>query len=885
MKIYGKSWHTITLSVVTAAIMAITVSGIEKKLPAKKPTEQTAEPAESHDEEAVIQQPLAGAIEGKNGKQNQRAALATQPGVAAADWQPYGNRYAIIVMGDGSNSDKSYWPACTSMYRYLLEIGFIRENIRFLAPSRYARGHPDIVSGEASETRIEQAYQWARSTCTQADLLYVYWISHGASSYFTTARNPVRHSTLASWMKGIKARQIIGVYEPCYSGAVVDDISGENIITLTSTDPNTVNVWPWAENIAFALAGPRHCDRWINPNHNYNLEPARYYVDQDGDGKVSVTEAYIWVAKHGYAEGSMLDDNGDGVGGQWMTDTFDPYDPDRDGYIGNHYSLIGWKPSSITLREYGHESRKTIASARKIVDELYENDGLYCNVIDKLKADKTLDEPVSKVALKIAHSRKWQDVAWLTTEGWEIVSSADKDTDTYESVLEKARKVAGSEPCTPSTLTTILTTLGVAQYRVGACADALDTLKQAEKMRRDSNLGPDPNSAVAAFTKMQSSLEEADSHFAFSLEGLSKLLSRACYARGKSRLLDNDQGYIDRASDYESAISDDPNYVSALKDLAWLQTTCPVKKVRNFTKAVELATQACELTDWKNHECISTLAAAYSETGDFDAAVKWQKTATALLLDDCPTALRANYEARCGVYQSHKPYHKGSLWSFSSGELVAYWSFDNVEGDTVLDSSGNALHGRLVGDARVVSDPERGHVLSLGGEGDHVDCGRNAAFNITGSITVAAWTKVKEFKGVWQALVAKSESWGLARTWDSEVMNFGRTFTTTDETNRWIGAVGESDVNDGKWHHTVGVYDGARISLYVDGRLEGVQNAPINTTINDYSVQIGATEEDLSNWFWCGLVDDVRIYSYALTADEVKDLYEGREPPREKESE
>jgi len=36
---------------------------------------------------------------------------------------------------------------------------------------------------------------------------------------------------------------------------------------------------------------------------------------------------------------------------------------------------------------------------------------LYSNVIDKLKADKTLDESVSKVALKIAHSRRWQDAA------------------------------------------------------------------------------------------------------------------------------------------------------------------------------------------------------------------------------------------------------------------------------------------------------------------------------------------------------------------------------------------------------------------------------------------------------------------------------------------
>ena len=57
----------------------------------------------------------------------------------------------------------------------------------------------------------------------------------------------------------------------------------------------------------------------------------------------------------------------------------------------------------------GYEPRKTTATARKIVDELYEKHGLYVRVIEELKADKTLDEPVRKVALQIANSRKVED--------------------------------------------------------------------------------------------------------------------------------------------------------------------------------------------------------------------------------------------------------------------------------------------------------------------------------------------------------------------------------------------------------------------------------------------------------------------------------------------
>jgi hypothetical protein len=261
---------------------------------------------------------------------------------ATVGWQPYGSRYAIIVMSDGRNSDEYFWPVTKSMYSYLRTMGFDKEDIRFLAPSKYATNHPDIVSDEAVETKIEEAYKWAKSICTPKDLLYVFWISHGTSSDFTTAGNSVRHSTLSAWMQGITAKQIIGVYQPCFSGTVVDDISRENIITTTSTNPTASNNWPWAENIAFAVAGPPYCDQWMNPNHE--LEPAKYSADHDGDGQVSMTEAYIWVAKHRYTEGSMFDDNGDGVGGQWTKDTFDPNDPNKDGYNGNHYSLRGWKP-------------------------------------------------------------------------------------------------------------------------------------------------------------------------------------------------------------------------------------------------------------------------------------------------------------------------------------------------------------------------------------------------------------------------------------------------------------------------------------------------------------------------------------------------------------
>jgi len=57
----------------------------------------------------------------------------------------------------------------------------------------------------------------------------------------------------------------------------------------------------------------------------------------------------------------------------------------------------------------GYEPRKTAVEARNLVDELHDTHGFYYDVIDKLKADKTLDEQVRRVALQIANSRKIED--------------------------------------------------------------------------------------------------------------------------------------------------------------------------------------------------------------------------------------------------------------------------------------------------------------------------------------------------------------------------------------------------------------------------------------------------------------------------------------------
>ena len=60
-----------------------------------------------------------------------------------------------------------------------------------------------------------------------------------------------------------------------------------------------------------------------------------------------------------------------------------------------------------------------------------------------------------------------------------------------------------------------------------------------------------------------------------------------------------------------------------LNNFAWLLSTTPEDDLRDGNRAVKLATESAELTDFEQPHILSTVAAAYAETGDFKSAIEW----------------------------------------------------------------------------------------------------------------------------------------------------------------------------------------------------------------------------------------------------------------------
>ncbi len=105
---------------------------------------------------------------------------------------------------------------------------------------------------------------------------------------------------------------------------------------------------------------------------------------------------------------------------------------------------------------------------------------------------------------------------------------------------------------------------------------------------------------------------------------------------------------------YERSLELDPDLVVALNGMGWILATCPDEELRDGSRAVELATRACELTDWKQTFYFDTLAAGYAESGDFDSAVQWQTKAT----EGAPPKERPDYQSRLDVYRDGMPFRE-----------------------------------------------------------------------------------------------------------------------------------------------------------------------------------------------------------------------------------
>lgn len=211
----------------------------------------------------------------------------------------------------------------------------------------------------------------------------------------------------------------------------------------------------------------------------------------------------------------------------------------------------------------------------------------------------------------------------------------------------------------------------------------------------------------------------------------------------------------------------------------------------------------------------------------------------------------------------------GDVWNFSRGKMIAHWKLDESAGPVAQDASGQSHNGTLKNDAiwRPAEGIQAG-AIELDGKDDAVEI-KDLSF-VTNNATFTAW--VKGWKASdWSGIV-------FSRTWQPCGMHFGGNNTlhytwnnNSSQTYNWNGG---PVIPQDEWAFVAIVIEPDKTIAYVYDRNHGFQSAENkvrNSPQNVNDLKIGCdTQQDTRHFK--GLIDDVRIYNYALSQDEVKSL-------------
>ncbi|MDR0870342.1 MAG: tetratricopeptide repeat protein [Planctomycetaceae bacterium] len=140
---------------------------------------------------------------------------------------------------------------------------------------------------------------------------------------------------------------------------------------------------------------------------------------------------------------------------------------------------------------------------------------------------------------------------------------------------------------------------------------------------------------------------------------LKKEPENIAFLRVQSQLLISTNQHNEAIKMLEKIIKIVPKDETSINNLSWILSTSPVDIVRDGKRALELALKASELTGYKKAYILSTLAAAYAETGDFDKAVEWSLKSIDLSKDDENVSERIeDLQKELDSYKNKKPFRE-----------------------------------------------------------------------------------------------------------------------------------------------------------------------------------------------------------------------------------
>jgi hypothetical protein len=207
--------------------------------------------------------------------------------------------------------------------------------------------------------------------------------------------------------------------------------------------------------------------------------------------------------------------------------------------------------------------------------------------------------------------------------------------------------------------------------------------------------------------------------------------------------------------------------------------------------------------------------------------------------------------------------------------LVGYWKFDEGQGTEVYDSSGQGHNGIFV-NTPLWRAGRIGRALKFDGVNDYVDFGKN----IPQTSTLSAFAWIKHVPDASDRCILSRggyrDGWRLCINKVSKNSNPLLEVTCgADTTPIHISRDDVQLTSSDTWQHVGWTWDGATARLYLNGQeiVSGTNDTCTDLGIKDTSLSLRAGIGRHSFNF-NGTIDEIRLYDRALSADEVRNIYD-----------
>ncbi len=226
--------------------------------------------------------------------------------------------------------------------------------------------------------------------------------------------------------------------------------------------------------------------------------------------------------------------------------------------------------------------------------------------------------------------------------------------------------------------------------------------------------------------------------------------------------------------------------------------------------------------------------------------------------------------------------------------LALYWKFDEAaeSGTTALDSSGNNFNGVYRG---VVGTPTASILVPPVGFSDPFSrafslanqqgvqlANAPAAVKPANDLTIAVWYRSTIVDSTGSELVSLGDQYLLRLRpsqleWTKNTPPTNEAGTGTNYQHCYVD-LASSEFLDGNWHHVAAVTTPAGMRTYFDGvlRCSNASGASINYNIAaGTDLWVGRHGTQKTQFDFDGNLDEVRIYTRALSASEILGLFQG----------